>query len=938
MKSSFALLFSLDGIRLLSRASGGWRSVGETDFESGDLKDALAYLRDKARRLSANGVTTKLVIPNAQILYTSVTAPGPDDASRAEQIRSSLEGMTPYPVDELTFDWRENGDLVQVAAVANETLEEAEAFACDHRFNPLSFVAIPEEGTYEGEPFFGASKYSETILDDGDIVEPDSEAIKILDKGTEQNFWADVDETEEPLLVDPDTDEMVVEDAADDDESTLDEAPASAEAQDQPEDEAPLESEEVSTFDELEDTQPEDLIDEVADEEEEERPSTNLTKAEIDLEQFISERGKSSNAAPEVVVPPLPPEFANAKGTTALPDDLAEVAAKQDEAKDSPFKSVRNNAPSLGPAQRPTELGAPPKELRHIIEDTQKPSEPEKPEGKEPKKSSEDSSGKKFATLASAVHFGKKWQAQEDAPAPDTEAETSSSNEDIGAKSLDDADLEPPVSVLKPTIVVSETGTHTESESEAVGGTDTALPDTAALAQSLGGHADEQEITEHEAQSANSEPNKKRPPALLWGLVAASALIAAGALWLNRGDEIAASDTAPEGLSEFNQDLTPPTDTVALELDGATVATEGETRPTVESQVAQPATETADTDTAPLAPETESTSVADIEVATEEPTLAQPLSLSEAQEAYASSGIWQRAVNDIQLPANNSFDSFYEPSLDPEFTALDAVALPSPLETDDLPLPPLPSPAPAGTTFVLDENGLVTPSSEGTINPDGILVISGPPSKRAAVRPADAPQSVVAETAQPDLPRRRPPSRPSDLAELFEKSQYGGRTLSQLAALKPVARPESEQIAAAIASASTAVSTSPLAVATSPAPLSRPKDFAALVEKAKADPANIAQKQRVAVQTKSAPVIPTRANVAKAATQKKAINTRKVALIGVFGTTSKRTALVRLPTGKYVNVEIGDRVDGGKVAAIGADELRYVKGGRNIILRMPPRG
>jgi hypothetical protein len=34
-------------------------------------------------------------------------------------------------------------------------------------------------------------------------------------------------------------------------------------------------------------------------------------------------------------------------------------------------------------------------------------------------------------------------------------------------------------------------------------------------------------------------------------------------------------------------------------------------------------------------------------------------------------------------------------------------------------------------------------------------------------------------------------------------------------------------------------------------------------------------------------------------------------------------------------VRVGDRLDGGQIAAIGSDQLRYVKGGRNITLTIP---
>ena len=49
---------------------------------------------------------------------------------------------------------------------------------------------------------------------------------------------------------------------------------------------------------------------------------------------------------------------------------------------------------------------------------------------------------------------------------------------------------------------------------------------------------------------------------------------------------------------------------------------------------------------------------------------------------------------------------------------------------------------------------------------------------------------------------------------------------------------------------------------------------------------------------------------------------------------SNRRALVRMPTGRLVKVQVGDRLDGGRVAAIGDNELSYVKKGRTYVLKM----
>ncbi|MFN6978368.1 MAG: hypothetical protein ACK4OP_09610, partial [Gemmobacter sp.] len=76
-------------------------------------------------------------------------------------------------------------------------------------------------------------------------------------------------------------------------------------------------------------------------------------------------------------------------------------------------------------------------------------------------------------------------------------------------------------------------------------------------------------------------------------------------------------------------------------------------------------------------------------------------------------------------------------------------------------------------------------------------------------------------------------------------------------------------------------------------------------------------------------------SVARQATVTNAINLSRINLIGVYGAANNRHALVRMAGGGFQRVKVGDRLDGGQVSAIGANELRYVKGGRTITLGMP---
>ncbi len=76
-------------------------------------------------------------------------------------------------------------------------------------------------------------------------------------------------------------------------------------------------------------------------------------------------------------------------------------------------------------------------------------------------------------------------------------------------------------------------------------------------------------------------------------------------------------------------------------------------------------------------------------------------------------------------------------------------------------------------------------------------------------------------------------------------------------------------------------------------------------------------------------------NVARAATQRNAMRLREINVIGIFGRANDRRALVRLSNGRYLRVKVGDRLDRGRVVAIGESQLVYQKGGRNIGLNLP---
>ncbi|MEM9855590.1 MAG: hypothetical protein AAF841_14255, partial [Pseudomonadota bacterium] len=310
---------------------------------------------------------------------------------------------------------------------------------------------------------------------------------------------------------------------------------------------------------------------------------------------------------------------------------------------------------------------------------------------------------------------------------------------------------------------------------------------------------------------------------------------------------------------------------------------------------------------------------------------APPLSDAELQRIYAATGIWSRAPQNPAPPLPSELDTFYQTSIDAPIGMADAVALAelTSLETDrrpaSQPLPPGPD-----MRFRFDETGLLIATPEGALSPLGYTVIAGRPPLEPPLR---IPDVAVGEPDSARLAAFRPSARPPTLAEDTERRALGGLTRQELAAFRPQSRPETAK--APEEASQPDAPPSELAVVASRRPEARPRNIDRIIANARA-----AQPTTVAVAAPVSPRVtrpsgPTQASVARAATTANAINLRRVNLIGVYGTPSNRSALVRLANGRFVKVQVGDRVDGGRVAAIGESALRYVKSGRNITLEIP---
>ncbi|AGT07953.1 ribonuclease E domain-containing protein [Paracoccus aminophilus] len=150
-----ALSFSADAVHLLRRAWGtspdDWEEIGFADFSSPSFRSDLAELRGTISH-APDLVPVVLVIPDDQILYTDLSVPV--GVARTQAVGLALDGLTPYAIEELAFDWDGEGNDIRVAAVARQTLIEAQEFASRHGFDGCEYSAQPAAEDFPGRPIF----------------------------------------------------------------------------------------------------------------------------------------------------------------------------------------------------------------------------------------------------------------------------------------------------------------------------------------------------------------------------------------------------------------------------------------------------------------------------------------------------------------------------------------------------------------------------------------------------------------------------------------------------------------------------------------------------------------------------------------------------------------------------------------------------------------
>ncbi|KPN61868.1 hypothetical protein AKJ29_04420 [Aliiroseovarius crassostreae] len=930
MTPGFALDLTHEGIALMHRGKGGWSLVGEVKLDAADLPAQLGMMRQRAVDLNTGGFATSLIIPPSQLLFTTMTAPGPDDITREARIREGLEGLTPYPVDKLVFDWYADGDMAHVAVVVRETLKEAESFAVENRLNPVAFMARPH-GSYERVACFGKTACAAEHLPEGATVNLDELAPPIL-MGTGASLSSldtpalDAAQTDTPEvtanapLAEPEENASTQDGEKQDDTApTADTAPVLApfppdfvpeekSGSKQPQKEAGKSGDQSLAGQNTEqntDKQDRDRQDS------DQRPDAPASAPRSDMAP-PSALGSTSKTPSSDTGNKTPAE-------TSAPPAFASQRSGQDAqaggktAPSVPTKTVATRlhiTPPTAPTHRPQEVhvpvtapsleGAENKTITPPAEGTLTPQKtdntarpheakaakkPEQPSPEGPLSANEDKAGKP-PVAAPAQPAKPKRPAQKTSPG----ATATQSNMTVA----------PPPGAMSGAPKIPQPGKAHRSPSE----TDA--------------------MTVFGARRSDTPAGQRKYLGLILvlGLLLMMAILAVWSMFF-LSDQ--ASELFPDQPDQFESAITTGQDSI---------------------------------DAAELEAEPEAAEDLDVTDAAA-PEGFEQLSQEVAATRYAATGIWERAPDAIVGPPAGAIDDLYVASIDPEGLAHDAVALP------DIPLQTLASgtqiggshlaPPPKGTKFDLDENGFVRPTAEGSLTRDGVMVFAGLPPRVPPIRPDGlfAETSLPAPvTADPALAGKRPLLRPEGLVLTEEERLFAGRTRQELATPAPTLRPaglisqgqavaQAESIANAVENAAqvTFVSPTERAITRSLLPRPRPGRFdkivssAPSVEDASDGSVVIAATPPNQVVT---PALPTRASVAKQATMKNAIPLRKVALIGIYGSAAKRQALVRLSNGRYVKVGVGDRLDGGRVVSISEGQLVYKKGSRTNTLKILP--
>ena len=140
MTSKFLLHLSNESIDLeRTDASGQWHRLESVSPHSENLTEAITLLRQTAVPDAVDPLEVLVSLPTDQIKRLDLDH---TDASNAA-LQQALAGQTPYEFTELCVDCHPTPQGQTIAAIAQETLEEAKNFTEAFGFKAVGFVALP---------------------------------------------------------------------------------------------------------------------------------------------------------------------------------------------------------------------------------------------------------------------------------------------------------------------------------------------------------------------------------------------------------------------------------------------------------------------------------------------------------------------------------------------------------------------------------------------------------------------------------------------------------------------------------------------------------------------------------------------------------------------------------------------------------------------------
>ncbi|MEP1352582.1 MAG: hypothetical protein ABJX32_18825 [Tateyamaria sp.] len=871
MKPNFALSLSFDGIRLLQRAAGGWYLLGEVSISEADLAGALATLRNAGEAADSGPLYTKLIIPDEQIRYLSVKTPGQDDLARKDAARAALDGATPYAVDALAFDISPDGDTTHIATVARETLQEAEDFARQHGFAPVSFAAAGTGAEFLGEPFFGPTSHAKTALPPGTEVEPDGVRVVIVEK---------LAEPEQPI-VDPVVEEPAQEPVEPDQIKDEADGPAML-TQDTPEPEAEAPEQTEETAPSIADAPTPDTA-----------PTPDaVPKHPVVAETLAVDAGvivedidipDDTPLDTEQTTPPLL-GFATRRRQDPSSDALPLRLGGVSRGAKVPPKSPPPPTPTEAPDQDEVNLTAPPKSAADSLRPTETSPAP---------------------LVAPVKERPRGFLSRRKAPvAPDADAHRPAAR--VPAPAINPAQEPPAIETERMTVFGARGDGTVRGKPRFLG-----LILTALLIVFLAGVAAWASIFLDDGLARLFPPRERTLASTLPDDTSPALVEDVGATTVLEPDPEAEADGIV--VAALNDSLTDdglsPEDAAVLDA------------------LRDPLPE-------PVAPEELDAAALDARYAVtgiwpKAPDVPSPTGLVDLEDLYVT-GIdpVSPALDAVALPRSASFYTDRRPAL---ITSPAAAGTNFARDAQGRIIPTVEGAlSPDGFTVYLGRPPIVPPVTRARLEVDEDA--NPNTTTTAQVRPRARPNDLIEQNERATLgglsrselaalrPRLRPQA-PQEIEQQNQEETAEDAPISELAtaaSLRPESRPRNFALTVARATPAPAPATTTTTTTTA-ATESAPK------------PQRTAS---VAPRTVT-PKIPSSASVTREATMRNAINLRRVNLIGVYGTPSNRRALVRLANGRYQKVEVGDRFDGGRVSAIGDSELRYQKSGRNVVLKMP---